>query len=557
MGVSLVLHPRNPYCPTVHMNVRLFVTTHPDEAPVFWYGGGMDLTPYYGFEQDARHFHVTCRDAIAPFGDDLYPRFKHGCDEYFYLKHRNEPRGIGGIFYDDFSELGFTRGFDMMRSVGDGLLAAYLPIVERRRATPYGEHERDFQAYRRGRYVEFNLVFDRGTLFGLQSGGRTESILMSMPPRLPGRARLDMNARRASPDRIAEEAELSLPNNPLRSTVTAPAAAILPRRVGILGGTFDPIHVGHLALGRRFAELLELTDLVLLPAGQPWQKSNVSAAEHRLAMTRLAARSLALPNAHVEVATDEINHRGPTYTTETLAAWPGTPAYMEKLAPATRSRARGNLDPPWIRPVAGGCQRAGGNQATQRVAGHAAGDAERPCTRRYRPLARCIGHRRPQAATRARGQPHRGGRKRAGRGLAIHPSTSSVSNVNMDIRKLQCVIIDALEDIKAQDIRAFNTSHLTELFDCVIVASGTSNRQARALANSVREKVKACGGDIVSTEGEETGEWVLVDCGDAVVHIMQPALRQYYRLEEIWGDKPVRVKLGGNAASAASTRSSG
>lgn len=182
MGVSLVLHPRNPYCPTVHMNVRLFVATHPDEAPVFWYGGGMDLTPYYGFEEDARHFHATCRDALAPFGNDLYPRFKQWCDEYFYLKHRSEPRGIGGIFYDDVSELGFTRGFDMMRSVGDGLLSAYLPIVERRRVMPYGERERDFQAYRRGRYVEFNLVFDRGTLFGLQSGGRTESIMMSMPP---------------------------------------------------------------------------------------------------------------------------------------------------------------------------------------------------------------------------------------------------------------------------------------------------------------------------------------------------------------------------------------
>jgi coproporphyrinogen III oxidase len=182
MGVSLVLHPRNPYCPTVHMNVRLFVATHPDEAPVFWYGGGMDLTPYYGFEEDARHFHLTCRDALAPFGDELYPRFKRWCDEYFYLKHRGEPRGIGGIFYDDIAELGFTRGFEMTRNVGDSLLTAYLPIIERRRAMPYGERERDFQAYRRGRYVEFNLVFDRGTLFGLQSGGRTESIMMSMPP---------------------------------------------------------------------------------------------------------------------------------------------------------------------------------------------------------------------------------------------------------------------------------------------------------------------------------------------------------------------------------------
>jgi coproporphyrinogen III oxidase len=182
MGVSLVLHPRNPYCPTVHMNVRLFVATHANEPPVFWFGGGMDMTPYYGFEDDARHFHRVCRDALAPFGADLYPRFKHWCDEYFFLKHRQEPRGIGGIFYDDFAELGFERGFDMMRSVGDAFLGAYLPIIEARRALPYGEREREFQAYRRARYVEFNLVFDRGTLFGLQSGGRTESILMSMPP---------------------------------------------------------------------------------------------------------------------------------------------------------------------------------------------------------------------------------------------------------------------------------------------------------------------------------------------------------------------------------------
>ena len=182
LGVSLVLHPRNPYCPTVHLNVRLFVAARAGEAPIFWFGGGMDLTPFYGFEDDAQHFHGACRDALAPFGDDLYPRFKKWCDEYFYLKHRKEPRGIGGIFYDDFSELGFARGFEMMQSVGDAFLSAYLPILERRLATPYGERERAFQAYRRARYVEFNLVFDRGTLFGLQSGGRTESILMSMPP---------------------------------------------------------------------------------------------------------------------------------------------------------------------------------------------------------------------------------------------------------------------------------------------------------------------------------------------------------------------------------------
>ncbi|CAM2173478.1 oxygen-dependent coproporphyrinogen oxidase [Burkholderia orbicola] len=182
LGVSLVLHPRNPYCPTVHMNVRMLIATKPDEAPVFWFGGGMDLTPVYGFEDDARHFHQTCKDALDPFGAELYPRFKQWCDEYFFLKHRNETRGIGGIFFDDFSEPGFERSFDLMQSVGDAFLHAYLPIVERRAGLPYGERERDFQAYRRGRYVEFNLVFDRGTLFGLQSGGRTESILMSMPP---------------------------------------------------------------------------------------------------------------------------------------------------------------------------------------------------------------------------------------------------------------------------------------------------------------------------------------------------------------------------------------
>ena len=183
MGVSLVLHPRNPLVPTVHMNVRMFAAQPQDgRAPVLWFGGGMDLTPYYGFEEDARHFHRTCADALAPFGDTLYPRFKQWCDEYFFLKHRNEPRGVGGIFFDDFCELGPQRSFEMVQSVGEAFLSAYRPIVERRRELPYGERERDFQAYRRGRYVEFNLVFDRGTLFGLQSGGRTESILMSMPP---------------------------------------------------------------------------------------------------------------------------------------------------------------------------------------------------------------------------------------------------------------------------------------------------------------------------------------------------------------------------------------
>ena len=182
MGVSLVMHPRNPYVPTVHMNVRMFAALPAGRDPVVWFGGGMDLTPYYGFEDDARHFHRACRDALAPFGDALYPRFKRWCDDYFFLKHRNEPRGIGGIFFDDFAELGFERSFAMMRAVGDTFVGAYRPIVQRRRDTPYGERERDFQAIRRGRYVEFNLVWDRGTLFGLQSGGRTESILMSMPP---------------------------------------------------------------------------------------------------------------------------------------------------------------------------------------------------------------------------------------------------------------------------------------------------------------------------------------------------------------------------------------
>ena len=182
MGVSLVFHPRNPYVPTVHMNVRMLAALPADSEPVCWFGGGMDLTPCYGFEDDAVHFHRTCRDALAPFGDDKYPRFKTWCDEYFFLKHRNEQRGIGGIFFDDFAELGFDQSFAMLRAVGDAFLAAYLPIVERRRETAYGERERAFQLYRRGRYVEFNLVWDRGTHFGLQSGGRTESILLSMPP---------------------------------------------------------------------------------------------------------------------------------------------------------------------------------------------------------------------------------------------------------------------------------------------------------------------------------------------------------------------------------------
>ena len=183
MGVSLVFHPLNPYVPTVHMNVRMLAATPAEGgAPVCWFGGGMDLTPYYPFYEDAQHFHQTCLQALAPFGEDKYPRFKKWCDEYFYLKHRQEQRGVGGVFFDDFQELGPEQSFAMMQSVADSLLQAYLPIVEKRQHTPYGLREREFQLYRRGRYVEFNLVWDRGTHFGLQSGGRTESILMSMPP---------------------------------------------------------------------------------------------------------------------------------------------------------------------------------------------------------------------------------------------------------------------------------------------------------------------------------------------------------------------------------------
>ena len=182
MGVSLVLHPRNPYAPTAHMNVRYFVATAEGQEPVWWFGGGMDLTPYYGEVDDAVHFHRTCQQALQPFGEHYHPQYKAWCDRYFYLKHRNESRGVGGIFFDDLNEGGFDHCFALTQSVGEHFVNAYLPIVERRCQRPYGEHERDWQAYRRGRYVEFNLVFDRGTLFGLQSGGRTESILMSMPP---------------------------------------------------------------------------------------------------------------------------------------------------------------------------------------------------------------------------------------------------------------------------------------------------------------------------------------------------------------------------------------
>ncbi len=182
MGVSLVIHPRNPYVPTSHANVRFFIAPKEGAVPIWWFGGGFDLTPYYGFDEDCVHWHEVARAACTPFGQEVYPRFKRWCDEYFYLKHRQEPRGVGGLFFDDLNDWGFERSFAFTRSVGDHYLEAYLPIVQRRKDMEYGERERDFQLYRRGRYVEFNLVYDRGTLFGLQSGGRTESILMSLPP---------------------------------------------------------------------------------------------------------------------------------------------------------------------------------------------------------------------------------------------------------------------------------------------------------------------------------------------------------------------------------------
>ena len=187
MGVSLVAHPKNPYVPTSHFNIRFFVAEAPDAAPVWWFGGGFDLTPYYGFEEDAVHWHRSARDACAPFGEAVYPRFKAWCDEYFFLRHRGEPRGIGGLFFDDLNEWGFESTLQFVLGVAEHYLLGYRPIVERRRQTPYGERQRAFQRYRRGRYVEFNLIYDRGTLFGLQSGGRTESILMSLPPEVSWR----------------------------------------------------------------------------------------------------------------------------------------------------------------------------------------------------------------------------------------------------------------------------------------------------------------------------------------------------------------------------------
>ena len=187
MGVSVVLHPKNPYIPTVHMNVRFFFASKKSTAPVWWFGGGMDLTPYYGFDEDCEYFHGICKNTLDPFDQELHPKFKKWCDDYFYLKHRQEPRGVGGIFFDDLSLPNFETCFELTRSVGESFLIAYVPIFEKRKLMTFNEQQRDFQAYRRGRYVEFNLVFDRGTLFGLQSGGRTESILMSMPPNVKWR----------------------------------------------------------------------------------------------------------------------------------------------------------------------------------------------------------------------------------------------------------------------------------------------------------------------------------------------------------------------------------
>lgn len=182
MGVSLVIHPNNPYIPTTHANVRFFIAQKEGADPVWWFGGGFDLTPYYPFEDDVRHWHQTAKDICTPFGDEVYPKYKKWCDEYFFLPHRNETRGIGGLFFDDLNQQGFDSSFSFMQAVGRGFMTAYAPIVERRKNVPFTEREREFQLYRRGRYVEFNLVYDRGTLFGLQTGGRTESILMSMPP---------------------------------------------------------------------------------------------------------------------------------------------------------------------------------------------------------------------------------------------------------------------------------------------------------------------------------------------------------------------------------------
>ncbi len=205
LGVSLVIHPHNPYVPTSHANVRFFIAEKEGEDPVWWFGGGFDLTPYYGFDEDCIHWHQEAKNSCEPFGeggDEVYDRFKKWCDEYFYLKHRDEQRGIGGLFFDDLNEWGFEKTFEFMKSVGDGFIKAYRPIVTKRKKLSYGDKERDFQLYRRGRYVEYNLVYDRGTLFGLQSGGRTESILMSMPPLVKWKYNYQ-------PEKGSEEARLS------------------------------------------------------------------------------------------------------------------------------------------------------------------------------------------------------------------------------------------------------------------------------------------------------------------------------------------------------------
>ncbi|MEN8214360.1 MAG: oxygen-dependent coproporphyrinogen oxidase [Pseudomonadota bacterium] len=198
MGVSLVIHPHNPYVPTSHANVRFFMAEKEGEEPVWWFGGGYDLTPYYAFEEDVIHWHATAREACQPFGDNVYSEYKKWCDDYFFLKHRNEPRGVGGLFFDDLNNMGFENSFAFVQSIGDSFIPAYLPIVQRRKSTKYRERERDFQLYRRGRYVEFNLVYDRGTIFGLQTGGRTESVLMSLPPLV--KWRYDWRPEEGSPE---------------------------------------------------------------------------------------------------------------------------------------------------------------------------------------------------------------------------------------------------------------------------------------------------------------------------------------------------------------------
>ena len=221
MGVSLVIHPNNPYVPTSHANVRFLIAEKTGEPAIWWFGGGFDLTPFYPFKEDVRHWHQTARAACLPFGDDIYPAYKKCCDEYFFLKHRNETRGVGGLFFDDLNEWGFERSFAFMQSVGNHYIDAYLPIVEKRKDTPYGDRERDFQLYRRGRYVEFNLVYDRGTLFGLQSGGRTESILMSMPPLVQWK--YNWQPESGSPEAVLYEEYLK-PRNWLDDLITPPRA---------------------------------------------------------------------------------------------------------------------------------------------------------------------------------------------------------------------------------------------------------------------------------------------------------------------------------------------